>query len=82
MGILNFVSKSNRSEKKPFSSVVRRIEYPNIPGVNGFKFLNCFSFADCGVSAKLNHSNSCAKMGAKPILFASASLPFSSCLGQ
>src|SRR5215510_9289723 len=53
-----------------------------MPGVRGVRFLNCLSFAVCGVSAKLYHSNSCEKNGEKPCLFAWLIIFFSSCLGQ
>ena len=42
------------------------MEYPNIPGVKGCRFLNSFSAADRGVSAKLYHSNSWEKQGLNP----------------
>src|ERR1043165_5317068 len=53
-----------------------------MPGVNGVRFLNCLSLADCGVSAKLYHSNSWEKKGANPCLFASATIFFNSWRGQ
>ena len=53
-----------------------------MPGVSGSGLTPPLAANDCGVSRKLNHSNSMPHIGAKPAFAARASTRFSSWRGQ
>ena len=59
-----------------------KMEYPNIPGLNGFRFWKFLSLTDAGVSSKLNHSNSWLKNGVNPAFCAWSITFFNTFRGQ